>query len=213
MYTEPYSIRTYTGTRTYTVYTGIYTYVYVFLEHAAVGDDDGLHRLAAPGSRPVDGADGVHPGDDAAERDVAAVQPRRLVDGDEELGAVGVGPGVRHGHHPGPVVLHREPLVGEVPRGAVQRRLAAGAVPGRDVAALAHEPGHHAVERRPLVVEPALAGAPGALAGAQPPEVLRRVGHLVGEQLDHHAANPLAADGDVKEHPWVGLGGRRRRHW
>jgi hypothetical protein len=174
------------------------------LELAAVGDDDMPHSPATDGPGLFDGTQSVHAIHDAAERDVAAVQPRRVGEGDEELRSVGVGPGVGHGHHAGAIVPDgSERLVGEVP-GVTDRRLAARAVARRDVAALAHEPGHHAVERRALVVQ-ALAGPlpHAALSGAQQPEVLRRLGHLVGEQLDDDAANRHAADVEDQEHPGV----------
>lgn len=58
-----------------------------------------------------------------------------------------------------------------------------------DVAALAHEPGHHPVERRALVVERLSVKPHVASAGAHGTEVLRRLGHLVGELLDHHATS------------------------
>jgi len=54
--------------------------------------------------------------------------------------------------------------------------------------------------RRALRVQ-GLARPPGAaLAGAEQPEVLRRFGYLVGEQLDDNAAHALAAYVEVQEH-------------
>ena len=45
---------------------------------------------------------------------VLAVEPRGLHGGDEELGALGVGPGVRHGQIAGGLVLDLEVLVIEL---------------------------------------------------------------------------------------------------
>ena len=42
------------------------------------------------------------------------VQPLRLDRGNEELGAVGVGPGVGHGEQPRAPVLHQEVLIIEL---------------------------------------------------------------------------------------------------
>ena len=51
---------------------------------------------------------------DLAEDDMAAVEPRGDDGGDEELGAVGVGPGVGHGEEEGLVVGELEVLVGKL---------------------------------------------------------------------------------------------------
>ena len=91
--------------------------------------------------------------DDLGEHGVVAVEVRLLGVGDEELAPVGVGPAVRHRHHPAGVVLERLPdLVGEL------------LPPGR---------GDVAVEDGAVVVA----------ARAQRQEVLRRPRRLVAEHL------------------------------
>jgi hypothetical protein len=165
-------------------------------ELSAVSDLDHLGGGAVAGAHLLDGLDDVHALDDLAEDDVLAVEPRGRDGADEELGAVGVGPGVGHGEHTGGGVLAHELLVGEL---LAVDGLAAGAVPAGEVAALAHELGDDAVEGGALVVErlPGLAHA--LLARAQRAEVLRGLGHLVGVQLHHDPARRGAADGHVEE--------------
>ncbi len=83
----------------------------------AVSHPDDLAGAAGPGS--VLGQ-AVHHGaalalGHVAEHHVLAVQPGGLVEGDEELGAVGVGAGVGHGEDVGAGVLGHEVLVLELP--------------------------------------------------------------------------------------------------
>jgi hypothetical protein len=172
-------------------------------ELAAVGDLDLLGGAAGAGPDLLDGLDDVHALDDLAEDDVLAVEPGGGDGADEELGAVGVGPGVGHGEDAGAGVLADELLVGEL---LAVDGLAAGAVAAGEVAALAHEVGDHAVERRPLVVERLAAPARALLAGAERAEVLRRAGHLVGVQLHHDLPGRGAADGHVEENAGAGVG-------
>src|SRR5215211_2719869 len=142
--------------------------------------DGAVGRVAVDGG---DGVDHVHALDDLAEDRVLAVQPGRGGLGDEELGAVGVGPGVGHGQVPGPVeAVGAVDLVLELVAGA------AAAVPER-VATLDHEVGDDPVEHGPLVQRPLLLGAggrvaPGLGSGGQADEVLDRLGGGVGEQAD-----------------------------
>ena len=77
--------------------------------------------------------DGVHALDDLSEDDVLAVEPGGLGGAQEELAAVGVGAGVGHGQDARTGVLQLEVLVLEL---HPVDGLAAGAVPGREVAAL-----------------------------------------------------------------------------
>lgn len=96
---------------------------------------------------------------------VEPIQVRRLVKGDEELGAVGAGPFVRHRHHPTRAVAQGGPdLVLEV---AAPDGLAALGVLGRRArwaACLDHELGDEAVEGGLVVVS----------GGAESEEVLNR---------------------------------------
>merc|ERR1719171_565354 len=120
------------------------------LELARVRDLDRLRRLAAAAPDLLDGLDDVHALEDAAEDDVAPVEPGRLHRADEDLRAVRAGARVRHGEHAGARVLELEVLVGEL---LSINRLAARAVAPREVASLEHEVRDHAVELRALVVE------------------------------------------------------------
>jgi hypothetical protein len=136
---------------------------------------------------------------------VLAVEPGGLHGTDEELGAVGVGPGVGHGEHAGSRVAQLEVLVGEL--GAVDG-LPSGAVAAGEVAALAHEAGDDAVEGGALVVQRLPRDAQALLARAQAAEVLGRPGDLVGEELHDDAAGLGLADEDVEENLGVlGHGG------
>lgn len=106
------------------------------------------------------------------------VEPFRLGGADEELRPVRPWAGVRHGQHARAGVLLGEVLVLEL--GPVDR-LAAGAVSGGEVPALAHEPRDHAVEGGPLVVERLPGAADAFLPGAEGTEVLGGAGSGVCE--------------------------------
>jgi hypothetical protein len=118
---------------------------------------------------------------------VLAGQPGGGGLGDEELRAVGVGPGVGHGQVAGPVEAARAAhLVLELVAGA------APAGPER-VAALDHEVGDDPVEDRALVERAVLLGpgprvTPDPLAGGQADEVLDGLGGGVREQADADVA-------------------------
>src|SRR5829696_1682622 len=129
------------------------------------------------------GVDDLHAVDDLAEDGVLAVEPGRRHLGDEELGAVGVGPGVGHGQVAGtveavgPADLVLELVAGAAPAGAER------------VAALDHEVGDDPVEDRPLIEGSLLLRtggrvAPRLAAGGQADEVLNRLGGGVGKQTD-----------------------------
>lgn len=136
----------------------------------AVEPDLGEGAVAGPRLRLLHEVEHLESMDDLGEHGVVAVEVRLLGVGDEELAPVGVGPAVRHRHHPAGVVLERLPeLVGELlppDRGAPLPR-------ARRVAALDHEPLDVAVEDGAVVVA----------ARAQRQEVLRRPRRLVAEHL------------------------------
>lgn len=124
-----------------------------------VGDDDllgGLARLVAVG---FDFPNNVHAFDDTAEDHVAVIQPGRLHGGDEELGSVGIGSSVGHGHYTGTGVSQDEVLILEL---VSVDGLAAGAVVVLEIATLAHEVRNHTVEGGALVAEALLSGAESA---------------------------------------------------
>jgi len=166
----------------------------------AVGDDNLLGGLAALGSEGLDLLDGVHALDDLSEDDVLAVEPGGLGRAQEELASVGVGAGIGHGEDSRTGVLQLEVLVLEL---HPVDGLAAGAVPGGEVAALAHEVGDDAVEAGPLE-------AISLLSGAQRAEVLARPRHHVEAELHDDLAELLAAGLDVEEDPLVSRHCRRR---
>mmetsp|Transcript_31747 Transcript_31747/g.94331 ORF Transcript_31747/g.94331 Transcript_31747/m.94331 type:complete len:221 (+) Transcript_31747:184-846(+) len=170
-------------------------------ELAAVRDDHGRGGLAGLGAHGLDLLHHVHALAHLAEDAVLPVEPRRLHRAEEELRAVRVRARVRHGEDAGAGVLQREVLVGEL--GAVDG-LAAGAVAGGEVAALAHEVGDHAVEGAALEVERLAHLARALLAGAEGAEVLRGLGRDVGPELHGDAAGRGAADGHVEEDLGVG---------
>ena len=122
-----------------------------------------------------------------------AVEPRGLHRAQEELRAVRVRARVRHGEHAGAGVLELEVFIRKL---LAVDGLAARAVVVREVAALAHETGDHAVEARLLVAE-------ALLAGAQRAEVLGGLRHDVCAYLHHDPAGVLVADG----HVMVGVSG------
>lgn len=155
-------------------YYDMYTYIFgttkVNLNKlAAVGHSDLLRRLAGLGAVGLDLLDDVHTLHHLSEYDVLLVQPGGLSGGDEELGSVGIGAGVSHGHDAGASVLQLEVLILEL---LAVDGLAPGTVVVGEVTSLAHEAGDDSVEDGPLVAESFLPRAESA-------EVLRCLGHHI----------------------------------
>jgi len=111
---------------------------------------------------------------DLAKHDVLRVEPASEDRGNEELGAVGVRPGVGHGQKERLVVLQLEVLIGEL---LAVNGLSAGAIATGEVSALEHEIGDHTVELGSLVAEALLTGAQGT-------EILSRLGNDIIEELE-----------------------------
>src|SRR5271166_4616638 len=110
---------------------------------------------------PADQVDHIGTLDDLTEDGVLAVQPGGRHDRDEELRAVGAGPGVRHGQHVWPVEREvRVDFIGELVAGAATAR-------SERVPALDHEVGDDPVEHRP-VVQLVRGGPSGARVGPLP---------------------------------------------
>lgn len=146
------------------------------LQLATVGHNNFLGSLSRLRAERLDPLEHVHALDHRPEHHMPIVQPGRLHRRNEELGAVGVGPRVRHREDAGRRVLQREVLIGEL---VAVDRLATGAVVVGEVAPLTHEVGDDTMERRPLVPETLLAGAQGA-------EVLRSLGDDVIAKLQNN---------------------------
>mmetsp|Transcript_47270 Transcript_47270/g.101771 ORF Transcript_47270/g.101771 Transcript_47270/m.101771 type:complete len:214 (+) Transcript_47270:707-1348(+) len=83
-----------------------------------------------------DGPNDIHPIDDLTEDNVLPVESRASLEGDEELGSVGVAAPVRHGEHSGLCVPSREILV---VKGSAIDALATVAVVELEIATLDHE--------------------------------------------------------------------------
>src|SRR5712691_3627475 len=134
---------------------------------------------------PADQVNHVGALDDLAEDGVLAVQPGRRHGRDEELRAVGAGPGVGHGQQVRPVEREvRVDLVGELVAGAA----AAGS---ERVPALDHEVWDDPVDDG-AVVQPGGGGAPGARVGPLPAalgqfhEIAYRLRRVIREEADDH---------------------------
>lgn len=135
-----------------------------------------------------------------AEDAVLAVQPRGGSGGDEELGAVCVGAGIRHGEEEGSVVGELEVLVREF---LPVDRLSSGAVAGREISSLAHELRDDSVEAAALVVQGLPEPSDASLSRAEGAEVFGRLGYDVREELELDPPLRRTADGDVEEDTWV----------
>src|SRR3954454_15190146 len=142
-------------------------------------DPDLVDRAVAPvGLRGPDPVHDVHPVADLAEHGVLAVEPRRLLRGDdEELRAVRVRPGVRHGERAADDLV----LVDLVLEG-VSRAAGAGAL---GAAALDHEVLDDAVEDEPVV----------EALRRELLEVAHRLRRVLVEQLENDVALARLHDG------------------
>merc|ERR1719310_358263 len=127
---------------------------------------------------------------------MAAVQPAGLHCRDEELGAVGVRPGIRHAQHTWAGVLELEVLVREL--GPVDA-LATSAVTACEVAALNHEIRDDAMELRALVVQGLARLTHALVTCAEGDKVGHRLRDIVAEEADGDALGLGIANLDVKE--------------
>jgi hypothetical protein len=91
------------------------------LELATVCDDDVLGGLVTAGGQGLNLADDIHAINDVAEDCMLAVKETGLDGADEELRAVCVRAGIRHGEYARARVLQREVLVVELPVTAIDR--------------------------------------------------------------------------------------------
>src|SRR5690606_36425486 len=114
----------------------------------------------------------IHPADDLAEHGVLVVEPRRLVESDEELRAAGIRTRIGHRQYARAVVSKlRVELVLDLVAGAARSSTLRAA-------ALNHEAGDHAVKREPVEVS----------LLDEVDEVLRGHRRTILEQLDAEVA-------------------------
>eukprot|EP00053_Salpingoeca_punica_P005630 m.55639 g.55639 ORF g.55639 m.55639 type:complete len:344 (+) comp13328_c0_seq1:33-1064(+) len=156
----------------------------------ALCDDNLLARLATVTSAGLHAAHNAHAVGHRSKHHVLVVQPLCLGSADEKLRAVGVASGVGHGES---ARAHVPQLKVLVRKGAAIDGLAARAVVGCKVTALAHEARNNSVEARALE-------AKAALARAELPEVFCCARRHVRAQLHDYAALRSAANADVKVH-------------
>jgi hypothetical protein len=162
---------------------------------------DAKPLAGGPTLRPGQGLDpfnDVQAVDHLAEGHVLAVEPLRLAQRDEELGAVRVRPAIGHGHDAGARVLEVEVLVVEL---RAVDGLGASAIVVCEVPAVDDELLHHAMEEAALV--------PVTLfTSAQRSEVLSGHGRDVRSQLYHDPAERGAVRRQVKVNLRQGWGRR-----
>jgi len=160
------------------------------LGHLAGFDDGGLLWVldgAAAGAYCLEGLDDLEGLiiSDLTENDVAAIEPRGLDSGNEELRAVGVRAGVGHGQESRAGVLDLEVLIGKL---LAVDGLATGAVATGEVTTLEHELGDDAVEGRALITE-------AVLASAELTEVAGSLGDIVVVEVEDDAARLVLGGG------------------
>ena len=137
--------------------------------------------VAAAGRHVADARDDVHARDDFAEDRVTVVEVRRRPERDEELAAVGAGPGVGHREDAGlAVAARRVELVGELEPRATHA-VAHGAA-ALDDEAVDHAMEDEAVVERPPDGLPRHWILPLDAAVGQAREVGHRLGRLLLEQ-------------------------------
>ena len=166
------------------------------LEEATVGDGNLFAGLARAGANLLEAFDDVLALNDLTENGVSAIEPRGLLEGDEELGAVGVGTSVRHGEEVGLGVLESEVLVSEL---VAVDGLATGSVAGGEVTTLSHEARDNSVELAALEVQGLSSVASSGGTVSERGEVLGGLRDSVAEHSEDNAALSLAIDLNVEE--------------
>ena len=177
------------------------------LDLAARGDDHRKTRTATVTAHALDSLHDFLPLRHPSKDDVLTVEVRRGAHREEELRSVRVGPGVGHRQQEGLRVAY-DPVLELIGELRPVDRLAAGAVPVREVPALAHKPRDDTMEARPREVQLPAGLADALLAGAKAPEVLRRLGVVPLEELHLDAAGGPTRDLHVEEDDRIVL--RRR---
>lgn len=154
----------------------------------------------------------IHAREDLAEDDMLPVQERSWDGGYEELRTVAIRACVGHRQKTRLSVFPLKVLVRKGLRAVDTRRARAVAVD--EVATLAHEIFDNPMEFTPLVpLRPAQMIL--RLPRAKLPEILRRLGHDVGEELELDAPQWLSSNSDVEEYQRI-PGGREdsgRHFW
>ena len=133
----------------------------------------------------------------ATENDMLAIKVRRVAVRDEELGAVGVRPGIGHRQKAGSGVFDQEVLILEL---CAVDRFSAGAVTVGEVASLHHEVVDDAMEGASFEVQGFARFASALFAGAQGTEVLCGFRHYSVVELHLHASKWFVSLREVEEH-------------
>jgi hypothetical protein len=165
-------------------------------ESAGVHDKCLLAGRSTGGSDPLESLDGFYAFKDFTENDVAVVEPWGWLEGDKELGVVGVGAGVGHRQKVGLLVLEIEVLVVEL---RTIDRLATTAVSESDISTLGHELGNDSVELAVLEVEGLSRVAHTGRSVAQSGEVTGSLGDDVTEEAENDTPGLGTVNGDVEE--------------
>ena len=160
-----------------------------------VFDLDGRASSTALGADRLNLAEDGQTVGDSSKDDVLAVEPWRVSEAEEELGAVRVGASI--GHRQNSLSLMSVDEVFVVELGSVDG-FASSTVSGSEVTALGHEAGDDSVEERLFEVESLSRLASALLARAESAEVLGSLGGVV-EELHGDAAGSLAADRNIEE--------------
>ncbi|QBM89948.1 hypothetical protein METSCH_E01850 [Metschnikowia aff. pulcherrima] len=178
------------------------SYKHLFLELAALLDNNRLRESTAVRAHGLDFFNNVHTLSDLTENNVGAVQPWARHSGDEKLRPVGVGASVGHRQQAWLGVLLGKVLVGEF---LAVDRLATSTVVSGEITTLQHELRDHSVETR-------LGVAKAFLAGAQGSEVFCSLGDNLVEQLELDRVLFHATNGRGNEHfgPEGSAGARKR---
>ena len=134
-------------------------------------------------------------GADLSEDDVLAVKVRRGGEAEEELRAVGVGAGVRHGEDTSASVSVCEVLIAKL---SAIDGLTTSAITSGEVATLGHEAWDDAVELAALEVQVLSLSAHASLSSAKAAEVLSSLWCVLRVECHNDSASRLATNGHIK---------------
>merc|ERR1740117_54056 len=167
------------------------------LKQAAIENGNFLLRLSAGGADGFDCCHDIHALNNLSEHNVAAVEPRGLHSGEEELGAIGVRASVRHAKDTSASVLEFEILVSEL---RAVNALTASAVAAGEVTALNHEVRDDAVERATLEMKCLSSGRFAFVASAKVNEVRHSLWYVLAVKTYGDTLRLLVANFDIEVH-------------